>query len=175
MAVGDISIADARYFAFVAEPATGAATHVDVSKALLSCSAKIMFEIIDSDYAFGESGKQSAVSTHYTWMVNVRLRIDAPSDSNAALGGVALVVAAGLRAPGGSAAASSAYKGVGTGRYSVQVSEHGSTAAVGNPVYTGIATINDPSFLYADNETPATERVMSLEFKGAGDLARATK
>ena len=67
-----------------------------------------------------------------------------------------------------------AYTGLGTGRFSIQVGEYGKTPAVGNPIYTGIVTLSDFSFLLADNETPATERIMNLEFKGSGDLARAT-
>lgn len=183
MAVGDVSISDARYLGVTYDPwHEDNNPYTDMSSALLSCSARIMFEMIDSEYSFGDKGKKSAVSTHYTWMVSARLRIDNtipdPTPSNnrddSILGDVAEVIAAGLRNPSGTSAANTLYTGAGTGRFALEIGEYGSTPAIGNPLYTGVATISDISFLLADNETPATERILNIEFKGSGDLARRT-
>ena len=175
MAVGDVSISDSRYFGIAAEPASGSPTYVDMSAALLSCDAKIMFEVIDSEYAFGEEGRKSAVSTHYTWMADVRLRVDqATLTGTPALGDVLEVIAAGARNPISSTPKPTnvTYTGPGSGRFAVEIGEYGSTATVGNPVYSGIVTLSEVSFLFSDSTTPATERILDLSFKGSGNLTR---
>ena len=67
MALGDVSISDARYLSLAG---------TNVSKALLSCNARIMYELIESEYTFGEQGRRTSVSTHYTWKLDIRLRVD---------------------------------------------------------------------------------------------------
>lgn len=173
MAYGDVSISDVRYFGWDAPVASGSTQmYVDASAALQAFNGRIMYEVIDSDYVFGEEGKKSEVSTHYTWKADVRMRVDSAtmldSDDKAvaasAAGAVAAALAEGLRPPVGS----------GLGKFAIQFGEFGDVAALGNPIYTGQATVSDISILKSDSDTPATERMIAFEMKGSGDLASAT-
>ena len=162
MAIGDIVISDNKYFAMrtasINNPTTASAkalnalTASDMSKALLSCQSQIMFEIISNDYAFGEQGKKSAVSNHYTWKADVRLRVSSE---------VATVISAAMPSPLGP---------TGVRKFEIQFAENTKSPSATNPVFTGIATVGDISTLIADNDSPATERVVSLTFNGSGDL-----
>jgi len=166
MAIGDIVVSDNRFFAArvaagnKSSAATGKTLNADsgkdLSKALLSCQSRIMFEIIDSEYAFGEQGKKSAVSNHYTWKVDVRLRVD---DT------VATLIRSFMPSPLGP---------TGTRKVEVQFGENTKKPSTTNPVYTGIATVGDISTLVADNDAPATERVINLTFNGSGNLLTRT-
>ena len=160
MALGDVSISDARYLGLIKD----GGTVLDISDALLSCNPRIVYELIESEYTFGEQGRRTSVSTHYTWKLDVRLRVDAPTAENAALGSVATVIAGGVKAP----------IGTGTGKFDVAFAENESSATAGNPVYSGEATINDIAILLSDSDMPASERILAFEMRGSGDLTRAT-
>ena len=155
MTIGDIVVSDNRYLAIGAESKNP--TYTDTSDGLLSCQSRIMFEIIESEYAFGEQGKKSAVSNHYTWKVEARFRVDDV---------LAGVIRNALPSPLGSSD--------GTGKFALKFAENGSTASQTNPVYSGTATVGDVSTLIADNDSPATERIVNLTFNGSGNLSSAT-
>ena len=61
-----------------------------------------------------------------------------------------------------------------SGKFSLKFKEDSATTSATNPLFSGEATVGDVSTLIADNDAPATERVLSLTFTGSGDLAKAT-
>ena len=151
MAIGDILVSDNRHLEIAAD--ADSPTYSVVDKALLSCNARILFEIISYEYAFGEKGKKSAVSSHYTWKVDTRLRIDLV---------LAKIIRGALPAPLGASGT--------RGKFLLKFAEEGATASADNPVMSGASTVADISSLIADNDAPATERVINITFQGSGDL-----